>query len=419
MRTILRLAPVVALRLGEAGLRYGLNLVLAVSLGVAGAGQFYFGIALVSLGASLARCGVDSVAMKRLAVARGAGDAAGARGLVLACLGSAAGLGLALSLLLLLAAPAFPGDLALVVRVFAFGIGALAVQGMAGSLLAAMDRPLAGQAVSVVIWPALTVLAVLLSWPGIAMAGLVAILSMAAAAGLGAVLLWRALDGRLRPFALPAPRALLAAGLPFFGTEIVYLLLSNLAVIALALLVGEAEAGLFGLASRLSMLLTMLTVAMYALTAPRLARLHAEADATGLARAAHEATRAIALAGLPAAVLLLAMPAWLLGLFGEGFAAAAPALVVLTLGQVVNVVFSQGHTLLAMTGREGWLWRVALASLGTLLLALPLALAYGATGAAVATTLAGAVGSLGQAICVRRQLGIHILGAFRPQARAR
>jgi len=411
----LPLSGVFAIRLGEIGVRYAFNMVLAVSLGVQGAGQFYLGISTITLAAALARFGIDSAAMRQLAVAHKEGKAARVRSIAALTVGSAALAGGVIAALLSLAAP-FLGTrllsdpaLATALRPFAFGTLALAVMVTAGSLLSALDRPVAGQIIAALVWPSLATAWLLLGGAGNAALG--AVLAMAATALAGLLLVGREVG--CGPLEQVDARGLLAAAGPLFGVEMTYLLLANLPVLALGLWATDAEAGLFGLAGRVSALLTVLTVAMYAVAAPRLARLHAASDRAGLRRAAHAAARGVTVLALPAAAAMLAFPGPLLALFGEGFRAGAPLLVILALGQIVNVLFSQCHTLLAMSGNERCLLRCAVATLGVLGLALALLVpALGATGAAVATVAATLIMSLGSALAVRRRLGLNILAAY-------
>ena len=415
MRAFTRHASVFALRGGEAGARYALSCALALSLAVEGVGQIYVALAIIGLAAALARFGLDAVVVRRVSVAMATEDLVRARGLALHALRQATLLGLSLAALLAVAAPWLLPGYPQVLIALAGGIAALAVLGMMGSLLTALGRPAAGLLVGSVLWPALAALAVLLgpadpSWVGWAM-----VLAMLLATGLGTVLLWRFLVVRGQPIQWPAWQPLLSQSWPFFGVEMVHLLLQNLPLIALGLLASDREAGLFGLAIRVSMLVTVLTTAV---AAPRLARCHATSDRAGLRRALHEASRAVCLLGLPLSLGLMAFPTTVLGLFGEDFRAAAPVLVVAMLGQVANLLFSQGYTLLAMTGRQHVLLRIALLSLTTMLVALALLMPpLGALGAAIAVALSWVVMGLGQAVAAWRGQGMNLLEAFLPAHR--
>ncbi len=412
-----RLARVFAVRLTEIVVRYAFNLMLALVLGVQGTGQFYIGMALISIASPVARFGIDTVAMKRLAVARQSQNAALARGIAVFAFGSTATTSAAISILLFLTAP-FLGarlfgnpDFVPILRLFSFGILGCTVASTAGSLLSALSRPIAGQIVSAVIWPLLTTGWLLAAGGTVAQAALVAVLAMAAAALLGLALVWRVIGvGPLQGFEVGP---VLAVAWPLFGVEVTYLLLRNLPILALGLVATDTEVGLLGLATQVSALLTVATIAVYAVAAPRLARLHEAGDWAGFTRAARAATRDVAVLALPAAAAMLLFPATILGLFGHAFRTGAPLLVVATLGQLTYAIFAQGNTMLAMSGNERWLWSCARVTLGVLVLALALLVpSLGALGAALAAAAATATMSLGSAVGVWRRLGLNILSMF-------
>ncbi len=416
MRALFRLAPVLAVRVGESGIRYGFNCALALSLGVAGAGQMYVGLSVLALLATLARFGLDQAVFSQVAVARGGGRLPAARGVGLNIAAWALMAAVLLAVLLVLALPWVPEPLRPVLLRLAPGLPALALLTIAGSLLSALGRPVLGQVVGAILWPGLVLLFLALGQAAVGQVALATAGAMALAAAIGAALVWHGLAPGWAQRDAPPPAALARAAWPFFGVEMVALLTQNLPLIALGLWVSDHEAGLFGLASRIAMLVTILTMATYAVTAPRLARLHGAEDAAGFAQALHEATRGVVVLGLPVTLALLAVPAWVLGLFGPEFRAASPLLVVLVLAQVPNLLFSQCYTALAMAGQQRALLRAALAALLTMLLALAVLLPlWGSLGAALAMAAAAVVMGLGQAWAVRRYLGVQVLHAFRPR----
>ncbi len=413
------IAPVFCVRVSEVGFRYAFNLVLANVLGLTGTGQFYLGLSIVTVIASVARFGMDNAAVKHAAIALAAGRRHEAGGIVATTLASTAFLGLLLSaVLFVLARPISShifghADLAPTLRGIAFGIVAMALQTAAGSLLNALDRPVLGQVVSAVAWPALAMVYVFESGRTAADVSLATVLIMAAAALTGVVLLWSRLDGAVARPSLSATREIVATAIPLFGVEMIYLLLNNLPVIVLGLFASEQEVGLLSLASRMSMLQTVFSVAMFGLVAPRMARLHSHKDIDGLRFAACHASRTVSLLALPCGLVLLSFPALMMGLFGEAFRAAAPLLVVLTVGQMINTLLSQSHTLLAMTGHERGLWHSAIVAL--LVMAVGLAVlvpAYGVVGAAIAAALGTVAMSICSATTVFRALRINVLAAY-------
>jgi len=419
----LRLIRLFGARGLEVGVRYGLTLALAIVLGVDGAGQIYLGLALIVLMAGFARCGLNEGLVRPFSLARQAHDAEAARGLAAFGLTFVATLGSLLSLLLLLTAPW------LATRVFssaispetlmAFACGTLgtALLALLGNLMIAMGRPVLGQTIAALLWP-LPVLVWLLL-PGATLSGWevtgtawIITLAMLASSALGTVLLVRLLGG-MRPLRWPAMLPTLVVALPLFGSELSLIMIYHLPIIALGMVGEGADLGLFGLASRLSMLLTVMGMAVYAITAPRFAALDHAADNKGLERAAHAATRLAVVASLPVILLFWVLPGPLLGLFGPDFRAAAPLLIILSVGHCIHLALSPAHTLLAMSGHARDIGRNSSVGVLVLLISLPpLMLQLGALGAAIAGTVAYATISLANACSVRRRLGIALWHSF-------
>ncbi|TCH99799.1 hypothetical protein EJV46_03770 [Roseococcus sp. SYP-B2431] len=424
MKALLRLAATAATVFGvrafEVCVRYGFTLALALSLGASGAGQIYLGLAIVILVGTFARCGLDQASMRALAVAAQAGDLPAARGIVLTALGAIALLGGLLSLLLFLAAPLLSGHVfgegvpAPMLRAIAFGVIGLALQVAAGAQLSALGRPIAGQIVSSVLWPMVAMAYLVL--PGATATGTALTLTLAqlAAAALGFWLIRQRLRGMAAAIR-PALAPMRAVALPLFGADLAQILMGYLPILALGLVASEVEIGQFGMASRLSILLTVLAVAMYAARGPRFAQLFAAGDLAGLERAARAASHLVAGAGLAMALVLWCFPATILGLMGQDFRPASPVLVILVAGQFAITLTSQAHALLVMTRHERDLWHNSLIAAAVLLVGLAVLLPrYEGVGAALAAAGAYAVFGLANVLRARQRLGINVLNAFRP-----
>ena len=308
-----RIAPVFGMRFGEVGIRYVFTLMLAASLGVDGTGQFYIGISIITVAASIARLGIDSAAVKQVAISTDRHDLAGARDLSAFSISAVVILGGVTSLAIFctsepIAALVFGKPaLAPLLHVAAFGTLALAVQTTVGGLLTAADRPVIGQFVAAVAWPLATTVYLLVVGlgtvsPGTAMAVAVGAMALSSLGGLFA--LWARLGRRLPRRPTLDGSSLIAVALPLCGVELVYLLINNLPIVALGMLGTDRDVGLLGLASRVSMLLTVFTVAMYAVTAPRFARLYASADGASLKSAANQLDARSRIGNAPICIVL-------------------------------------------------------------------------------------------------------------------
>jgi O-antigen/teichoic acid export membrane protein len=115
----------------------------------------------------------------------------------------------------------------------------------------------------------------------------------------------------------------------------------------------------------------------------------------------------------PMVLILCLFPRTILGAIGPQLAVAAPLLVILSLGQLVNVVSGSVGFLLNMTGHERDMRNIVLVSGPfAILAALALIPPFGVTGAAVATALAVSMQNLGAVWMVKRRLGFNMLAIW-------
>lgn len=109
----------------------------------------------------------------------------------------------------------------------------------------------------------------------------------------------------------------------------------------------------------------------------------------------------------PVLLLFIVAPSWVMGLFGPEFTTGGTVLLVLALGQFINVATGSVGFVLIMTGNE----RLArnntvIAATVSLVLNVLLIPRLGALGAAIATAASIASLNLSAAYLVKRQLGI-------------
>jgi O-antigen/teichoic acid export membrane protein len=113
------------------------------------------------------------------------------------------------------------------------------------------------------------------------------------------------------------------------------------------------------------------------------------------------------------ALVLLAVPGLVMGLFGPDFTEGATVLRILVLGYVFYTAFACTSEALMMSGHGRTLRRIRFLTLGVCLLmsatAIPL---FGAIGAALATAVTMSLSALATGLAVRRQLNLSALPLF-------
>ena len=400
----------VGVRLLDLPSRYGFHLLVAARLGVAQTGDFYIVFSLMTLLAGLGRLGIDRAMTRQVAVARAEGRPGDVRRILGRGYLQIACASVLVAALLALAAHPLAGpvlgkpELAWPIMLGSLSIVPQNLSTAAAGGLAGLKRVGFSQMIYSWLWPALFCGLTWLTAGGIADTVLLIAFCFAAAAIAGSLLMLRFADASA-PGAPPPP--LLRPGLSLFTLELTQLAIASAPALILGMVADSARVGLFALAWRIALLTNVLITGVASMASPAFAELHAAGDRPGLARAAGHAVKLGLGLTVGPVLAMLAAPALLLGLLGQGFSDGALTLRILALGQLGAACFTALPELLGMTGHLADLRRVNLAALLVLLAgcALLSPLWYN-DGAALAAALAILVNGAGAAMAARRTLGI-------------
>ncbi|EJI1385723.1 MULTISPECIES: oligosaccharide flippase family protein [Vibrio] len=175
--------------------------------------------------------------------------------------------------------------------------------------------------------------------------------------------------------------------------------------------ISTAELGLLAAAQRTSLLIGFVLITINFVVAPMFASLYKERQMRKLQNLSRLACRAnVGLAIVPVIICTL-FPEFVMQLFGGEFLAAAPLLVVLSLGQLVNVATGSVGFLLLMSGHERTMKYITISS-GTVSICLLVTLCqmFGVIGAAWAMAIGMAIQNLAALYFVKRYLGFFPIG---------
>lgn len=186
---------------------------------------------------------------------------------------------------------------------------------------------------------------------------------------------------------------------------------SGLALTMMSSMEAVAE---FHVAQRLAILISFVLIVINSISAPVYARAFGRQDLPAVVDVyRYSAMLALAVAVLPLAVYLL-FPQFLLSLFGEVYRTAYLLLIVLALGQLVNVATGSVGYLLMLSGNARYYRRASvIAALFALFFTWPLLHFFDALGAALATSLGISIKNIMAAFYVRRHVGVSL--AFSPR----
>ena len=394
--------------------KLGLYMLAARVLGVHESGLFFLCITWVLLISTLTRAGFEKGVMRHVAAELAVHKGREARRALLigtfwVTLGGA--LGTAATILLAAPLSTYIFNEPALAAPLAISAAAILPQTLAiftGHALTGFTRGVLGQFVQNGLWPVLTLAALaagIHSLDGIlyalAAANLVAALT-------GIALIWRD-RGRLKADAPAAAGslehlpALWRTALPLGVVEVVQITLNSLPVLLLAAFGMPSDVGAFSVANRISMLIWVVIISIGTIAAPKFAAHHRQGEWAELRALNRKVRLTVAAFGVPVVAAMMIFPAPLLALIGPGFEIAATALVIMSVGQLVNCLLSCQDIMLAMTGHGGVLrWLNAAQLVSCCVLCAVLIPPFGMIGAAVATAIFIAQGGIGTTLAVRR-----------------
>ena len=175
-------------------------------------------------------------------------------------------------------------------------------------------------------------------------------------------------------------------------------------LIAGAMLPAE-DVALLTAAQRTAMLTSFVLMVVNMVVAPRYARLWKEGNIERIQYLAKWSTRGMIAMVLPVIAVMMIWPEKVMGLFGEGFEEAAIPLMILAVGQFVNVATGSVGYLLNMSGHEKeYKIITTMAAIVTLLLVLSLTFYFGMLGSAIATSFGVVLQNLLSLFFVRNKI---------------
>lgn len=361
-----------AIKIVGAGLSFGFSLLIARAYGPAGVGAFGLMVTTLTLAATACLVGLDYVLIRTVAGDVRQGALGAARGVVRTITRIVGGNALLMwGLLALLAIPLltrFAGgpDATAVLAAASFGVLPIALIRVVSSTLRSTGRVLLAQLLDGPLSMALALAALggflIAGQPDVRDAGRIYVAAIGVTVLLGAGIAWRD-TARWPVAAAVAARPLLAGGVRILAVVLAGFATDWVILTVLARYRSTAEVGLFRTAWQVATLFNIVVVAFDAVAGPRIAAAWRIDDRAAIARTWRQAVAVITGLSLPLLIVVLAAPEWVLHFFGPAFPAAATALRILALGQLVNMLTGPIGSILVMTGHERWSMMYSIAAL--------------------------------------------------------
>ncbi len=418
MQELLRGASIAfVLKILAAGFAFGLSVVMARLLGAEGSGIFFLAFTIVLIVAAIGRVGMDNALVRFIA----ANVAAKRPGKVLGVYQKAMLYSLvtatALSVLLYLLAPWISQvifskpELLQPLAIMAIAVVPLALLTLHAQALQGLKRIAASISVLSVIVPLLTCLIAVLFIPvyGINAAAWGYLFATIATLLLGRWFWQKAICSFKTHPAEFDRKELLASSMPLLTVVMMNMVITWSPMLFLGIWESSENIGIYSAASRTAMLTSFVLVAVNSIAAPKFAALYQQGDMEALGSVARKSTKIMALIASPVLLLFLLIPESILSIFGEQFKQGAVVLMILSIGQFINVATGSVGYLLMMSGNERLMRNNLLfCMLVVLLTSYMLIPLYGVIGAAISAGVVVGVQNLIAFVMVKRKLGIHI-----------
>jgi O-antigen/teichoic acid export membrane protein len=148
-----------------------------------------------------------------------------------------------------------------------------------------------------------------------------------------------------------ATRELLGYSVTLMGSGVLGFFLMWMDTLMLGLLGTSQQVGIYSAAARIAIFSNILLTSVNTIMGPTISRLFASRDMQGLASVYKAGARWIIHISLPLYLILFIFADEIMGLYGSTFLVGAQALIILSVGQLINVSVGSAGYLLSMTGR--------------------------------------------------------------------
>lgn len=409
-----RTSTAMILRFSRTLVSFVFNVILARILGAEGLGVYFLAYTVTRIASIVGRAGLAQAVTRFVAAGNSANDPQQIVGVYRYAVLISGGLSLLATAVVFLGAPLFARlfdepTLLEPMRIMAFSIMPWALTFIQARSLQGVERIGDSIFVEMVGIPMTNIPLVLVMAGGFGIAGAAG--SYVIATSLMLLLgwlLWRKATPHLRgvkgDFDL---NTLVTTSIPLFWVDFTTLVMGMTDTLLLGMLSTSTDVGIYDTAKRVSMLAGSMLSAISIVVAPKFASMHAKGQIEQLGRLARNSAKFVTIISIPYVVLFLAVPSWILSIFGSEFSLGASALMVLALSGFIDALTGSVGFILVMTGNEKLMRNNAIFTATLKVIFQLLLIPYlGFLGAAIATALADSLRNFIAVYLVYRTFGI-------------
>jgi O-antigen/teichoic acid export membrane protein len=197
---------------------------------------------------------------------------------------------------------------------------------------------------------------------------------------------------------------------PMMLSSLMLFLLNWTDVFMLGAMASEEEVGIYNIAYKLASLSMLVIISMNVVLAPKIAQLYKLGNLEELHSVIKKSTRLVTILTVPIIIFLIVFGDFVLGLFGSNFTDGKTALIIISLGVLVNVATGNVDQILNMTNNQKVLKNITISGfLLNAILNYLLIPTYGINGSAAASLITNAAFNIVCLLYIKKKLGFYTL----------
>ena len=195
---------------------------------------------------------------------------------------------------------------------------------------------------------------------------------------------------------------------PMMLSSLMLFLLNWTDIFMLGSMVSEKEVGIYNLAYKLASLAMLVIISMNVVLAPKIAQLYKTNNSKELHSVITKSTRLVIFLTVPIVLVLIIFSNSILSVFGDGFTQGKTALIIISIGVLINVLTGNVDQILNMTNNQKVLKNITIFGfLINLILNYLLIPIYGINGSAMASLITNTVFNLVCLFYIKKKLGFY------------
>jgi len=202
---------------------------------------------------------------------------------------------------------------------------------------------------------------------------------------------------------------IISIALPMFVISSVHLIIANIDIWCLGIMLTEEYVGIYSVAIKLTLFSSFILTAFNGIIAPKFSELFYSGQMNDLKSVAQNSSKLTLWITFPMTLILILFGKFILGFWGESFEIAYLALVMLAIGQLINVAVGSVGLFLEMTGNQKVFRNIVfVGGIINIVLNILLIPEYGIDGAAFASMISIGFWNIAASFYIKKKFNLSI-----------